>query len=130
LSEKFFGSCHCGKVRFAVTLDARKPLEAVECDCSICTMKGFLHVIVTRDAFEILQGEDALTTYTFNTGVAKHTFCNTCGVHPFYVPRSHPDGIDVNLRCFDDVDGVSPRARFSIRPFHGREWEKSIDTIR
>ena len=78
------------------------------------------------DRFEILQGADNLTTYRFNTGVAKHTFCRTCGIHPFYTPRSHPDQIDVNVRCLDGnvID------RFTITPFDGRNWEASIVTLR
>jgi hypothetical protein len=100
-------------------------LEALECNCTICTMKGFLHLIVEKKDFDLLGGGDALSTYTFNTGVAKHTFCGTCGIHAFYTPRSHPDGVDVNVRCLDEGAG-----RFTIAPFDGRNWEASIDGIR
>src|SRR5262245_25889132 len=92
----FEGSCHCQRVRFRVHT---AKLEALDCNCSICQKKGFLHLIVTKDAFELLSGEEDLTTYTFNTHVAKHRFCRVCGMHPFYTPRSHPDGVDVNVRC-------------------------------
>ena len=61
-----------------------------------------------------------------NTGIAKHTFCRTCGIHAFYTPRSHPDGIDVNVRCLDD-DAVE---RFTTTPFDGKEWEANVETIR
>jgi hypothetical protein len=101
-------------------------LEALDCNCSICTMKGFLHLIVAKEAFELLSGASDLTTYTFNTGVAKHTFCSTCGIHAFYTPRSHPDGVDVNVRCLDD-DAL---ARFTIARFEGREWEANVEKIR
>jgi len=123
MSESFEGGCHCGRVRFRVRVDA---LEALDCNCSICSKKGFLHVIVPKDAFELLSGEDALATYTFNTGVAKHTFCKVCGVHPFYTPRSHPDGVDVNLRALDG----GAIERFTIAPFDGRNWEDNVDAIR
>jgi hypothetical protein len=113
------GGCHCGRVRFRVTADLDK---ITECNCSICTKKGFLHLIVPRDRFELLSGKDDLTTYTFNTQVAQHTFCRVCGVHPFYVPRSDPDMIDVNVRCLDDVDLAS----ISIARFDGRNWEASM----
>jgi hypothetical protein len=119
----FTGGCHCGRVRFRVRATV---LEALDCNCSICTKKGFLHLIVTGDAFEILSGEADLQTYSFNTGVAKHTFCRTCGVHAFYTARSHPDGVDVNVRCLDD----DAAARFTIVPFEGREWEKNVATLR
>ena len=117
------GGCHCGAVRFRVTVERD---EAVECNCSVCTKKGFLHVIVPAADFELLSGADRITTYRFNTGVAKHTFCRTCGIHPFYTPRSHPDQIDVNARCLDG-DVID---RFTVTPFDGRNWEQSIDTLR
>jgi hypothetical protein len=113
------GSCHCGRVRFRVTAD----LDSVTvCNCSICTKKGILHLIVPPEQFELLSGRDDLATYTFNTGVAKHTFCKHCGMHPFYVPRSDPDKIDVNARCLDDVDlsAITPKE------FDGRHWEDAM----
>ena len=116
------GGCHCGAVRFRVIVDKQ---EATDCNCSICTKKGFLHLIVPSDRFTLLQGYDALTTYTFNTGIAKHTFCRICGIHSFYRPRSHPDAIDVNIRCLDEnvID------KFDIQPFDGMNWEKNIDSL-
>ena len=93
------GGCHCGRVRFEV--DAPAELIIDDCNCSMCNRTGYLHLIVTADRFRIVQGEDALTTYTFNTRTAKHLFCATCGIKPFYVPRSHPDGWSVNARCID-----------------------------
>jgi hypothetical protein len=122
--ETFEGGCHCGAVRFRVR--APVPLEAVDCNCSICSKKGFLHLIVTKDAFELLSGERDLTTYTFNTKTAKHTFCKVCGVHPFYTPRSHPDGIDVNVRCLDG----NAMSKFAISTFNGQEWEANVEKIR
>ena len=117
------GGCHCGAVRFRVVVDEH---AVSDCNCSMCTKKGILHLIVPLDCFEILQGADNLTTYRFNTGVAKHTFCRTCGIHPFYTPRSHPDQIDVNVRCLDG-DVID---RFTVTPFDGRNWEQSIVTLR
>ena len=113
------GGCHCGRVRFRVTSD----LDGVTiCNCSICTMKGIWHLIVPPEQFQLLQGEHDLATYEFNTGVAKHRFCKVCGVHPFYVPRSDPDKIDVNARCLDGFDtlGIAPKR------FDGRNWEAAI----
>ncbi|MBN9161995.1 MAG: aldehyde-activating protein [Myxococcales bacterium 68-20] len=117
------GGCHCGRVRFRVRTSERR---ALDCNCSMCGMKGFLHLIVTKDAFELLSGSEAITTYTWGTHVAKHTFCRFCGVHPFYTPRSHPDGVDVNVRCLDG-DAAS---RFVVEPFDGKEWEANVDRIR
>jgi hypothetical protein len=112
------GGCHCGRVRFEVAAPAH--LEVVECDCSMCSASGFLHLIVPADRFKLLKGADALTTYTFNTGVAKHLFCAVCGVKSFYIPRSHPDGFSVNARCIDAGSVES----MTVTPFDGRDWEK------
>lgn len=116
-------------MRFRVRVgggDASSAPEALDCNCSICTKKGFLHLIVTKSDFELLEGEADLSTYTFGTGIAKHTFCRVCGIHPFYTPRSHPDGIDVNVRCLDG-DAAS---RFRVAPFDGRNWEENVASIR
>jgi len=121
MTETYDGGCHCGRVRFRVTAS----LDGVtECNCSICTKKGFLHLIVEPAQFELLSGAEALTTYRFNTGTARHTFCTTCGIHPFYVPRSDPDKIDVNVRCLDNVDP----SRFTLDRFDGKNWEQAIAT--
>lgn len=117
------GGCHCGAVRFRVVVDKH---EAVDCNCSICNKKGFLHLIVPPDRFTLLQGEEMLQTYTFNTGTAKHLFCKHCGIHSFYRPRSHPDDFDVNVRCLDG-DVVS---RFKVIPFNGQNWEENVEKIR
>jgi hypothetical protein len=114
------GGCHCGRVRFRVT----GPLEGVtDCNCSICTKKGFLHFIVEKERFELVSGQDDLTTYRFNTGVAQHMFCKHCGMHSFYVPRSDPDKIDVNVRCLDGVDVHT----LDIKRFDGKNWETAIE---
>jgi hypothetical protein len=117
------GGCHCGAVRFQVEVNNHK---VDDCNCSICSKKGFLHLIVTRDKFTLLQGEDVLQTYTFNTAIAQHKFCRICGIHSFYIPRSHPDCIDVNIRCLDG-DAIS---NFEIIPFDGRNWEANISKLR
>ena len=93
------GSCHCGAVAFEV--DAPAIINALDCNCSICSKTGFLHLIVPRARFRLLRGEDVLTDYRFGTGVAVHRFCSRCGIKSFYIPRSNPDGVDVNVRCLD-----------------------------
>lgn len=123
--QTYVGGCHCGLVRFRVEVE-RDKLEALDCNCSMCFKKGILHIIVPNEHFTLLSGKDALTTYRFNTGIAEHTFCRVCGIHPFYVPRSHPDSIDVNARCLDD----DACAHFTIVPFDGRNWEDNVARIR
>ena len=123
--ETYSGGCHCGRVRFNVRADLS---EISECNCSICTKKGILHLVVPQSAFELRSGKDELTEYQFNTHIAKHWFCRVCGIHSFYVPRSHPDKYSVNARCLDNVDlsGVRPRH------FDGKHWEaaKKLDDER
>jgi hypothetical protein len=96
------GACHCGRVAFEV--DAPAALHALTCNCSICRVTGFLHLIVPRSRFRLLRGEAALSEYRFNTRQARHLFCSSCGVKSFYVPRSHPEGYSVNVRCLEGVD--------------------------
>lgn len=118
------GGCHCGRVRFEIEVDLEQA-EILDCNCTICTKKGFLHLIVAPDRFRLLRGEDALSEYRFNTRQAVHRFCKTCGIHPFYTPRSHPDDVDVNVRVLDEID----IGRLEITPFDGRNWEENVDGI-
>jgi hypothetical protein len=111
------GGCHCGAVRFEAALPA--VVEAQSCNCSMCQKVGFVHVIVPESRFRLTAGADAITTYTFNTGVAQHTFCKVCSVKAFYRPRSNPDGWSVNARCLDDLSCIDLR----IEAFDGQNWE-------
>ena len=116
------GGCHCGRVRFEV--DAPAALLVQECNCSLCRMSGFWHLIVPAARFRLVSGADDLSEYTFNTGVAKHHFCKVCGVRSFYIPRSNPDGVDVNARCLS----TEPRS-MKVVPFDGVNWEASAPAI-
>jgi hypothetical protein len=111
------GGCHCGAVRFEAELPDQ--IEAQACNCSMCEKLGFIHIIVPESRFRLTQGAEAITTYTFNTGVAKHTFCKVCGVKSFYRPRSNPDGWSVNARCLDDRESLN----IEIGLFDGGNWE-------
>jgi hypothetical protein len=113
------GGCHCGAVAFEV--DAPASIDVLECNCSVCSMTGFLHLIVAKDRFRLLRGAAALTEYTFSTGVAKHLFCRRCGIKSFYVPRSHPNDISVHARCLD----ASTVTAMHIAPYDGRNWESA-----
>ena len=119
---EYAGGCHCGRIRFVVL--APGEIEAVECNCSICTKSGFLHLIVPKDHFTLQRGSEFLVEYRFNTGIAKHWFCSVCGIKSFYVPRSNPDGYSVNLRCLDSSSIPS-----KIIPFDGRHWERHANQL-
>ena len=116
------GSCHCGAVQFEV--EAPDAIEVEDCNCSICRMTGFLHLIVPRRNFRLLSGHEKLITYTFNTGVAEHKFCGICGIKSFYIPRSNPDGVDVNLRCLK----TQPK-EVKIVKFDGENWEANAAAL-
>jgi hypothetical protein len=112
------GGCHCGRVKYEVIAPSR--IKVNQCNCSICSKSGYLGLLVPKERFKLLCGEEYLSTYTFNTGVAKHLFCSHCGIKSFYVPRSHPDGYNVNARCLD----AATIEDMEIIPVDGQNWEK------
>lgn len=116
------GGCHCGAVMFEV--EAPEEVEVENCNCSICQMTGFLHLIVPKRNFRLLSGDGVLETYTFNTGVAQHKFCKICGIKSFYIPRSNPDGVDVNMRCLKN----RPK-KIKVNDFNGQEWESHASAL-
>ncbi len=125
--QELCGGCHCGRVRFRCQVPRLQPI--LECNCSVCTKKGFLHLIVPAGHFHLEappEGEAALTEYSFNTRTARHLFCPVCGVQSYYRPRSHPEGFSVNARC---LDGGIPAGRRLV-PFDGRNWEQNVESIR
>jgi len=117
------GGCHCRRVRFEV--DAPAAIEALDCNCSVCRMSGFLHLIVPATHFRLIAGSEDLAEYRFNTGTASHLFCRHCGIKAFYVPRSHPDGIDVNVRCLD----AGTIASMIVTPFDDADREAATAAI-
>jgi hypothetical protein len=118
------GGCHCGAVAFE--LDAPANLTAFDCNCSVCRMTAFIHVIVPRPRFRLLRGADDLAEYRFNTGTARHLFCRRCGVKSFYVPRSNPDGFSVNVRCLDPAT----LGAVTVQPFDDNDREASDAKLR
>ncbi|KAM6118307.1 centromere protein V [Phoenicopterus ruber ruber] len=117
---KHTGGCHCGAVRFEVWASA--DLHVFNCNCSICTKKQNRHFIVPASRFKLMKGADNLTTYTFNTHRAQHTFCKTCGVQSFYTPRSNPDGYGIAPHCLDDGTVQT----IVTEDINGKEWEKAV----
>lgn len=113
------GGCHCGAVRFTCEVESRP--QVLDCNCSICSSAGFLHLVVPHEKFALEASDDALQSYRFGTGAAEHLFCRTCGIKSFYQPRSHPAAWSVNLRCLDPGHGIE--ARFVT--FDGRNWEQA-----
>jgi hypothetical protein len=118
------GGCHCGQVRFEVESPA--DIEVNECNCSVCCLTGYLHLIVRKNKFKLISGQEELSIYQFNTNVAKHFFCTNCGIKSFYIPRSNPDGYSVNARCLNPETVTS----MTINTFDGRNWENHADKLR
>ncbi len=94
----------------------------------MCTKRGYLHLIVEASEFTLVSGEDDLEEYRFGTKVARHYFCKRCGITPYYVPRSHPQGFSVNFRCVDNFAEVL--GDYEVRDFDGAHWDENIDKIR
>ncbi len=111
------GGCHCGAVRFEADVPAQ--VEVLDCNCSICAMTGFRHLIVRHGDFRLAAGGDMLTSYRFGTGAANHLFCMTCGIKSFYQPRSHPEAWSISWNAL----GPAPRPAATFTPFDGRDWE-------
>ena len=109
------GGCHCGLVRFEADVPDG-PIQVKECDCSICSMSGYLHLLVPQEKFRLTEGRRDTTTYRFGTGTAQHIFCTQCGIKSFYRPRSHPKHVSVNFRCLDEGHGLVA----AIVPFDGK----------
>jgi len=120
---KHIGGCHCGAVTFEGF--AAADIKALRCNCSICSMTGFIHLLVDKSNFTLLTGEKSLSNYRFNTGIAQHKFCSICGVKPFYIHRSHPDGVSINVNCLHSATIDS----LAITDFDGRNWEEAIHTL-
>ena len=102
--DEINGACHCGAVRFRVRL-ANGLHTAMRCNCSYCRMRGAVAVTANLADFTILQGEERLTLYQFNTKTAKHYFCSVCGIYTHHQRRSNPQHCGVNVAC---LEGVSP----------------------
>ena len=118
MGRKISGGCHCGAVRFEAVVREARP-QVLDCNCSICSKTGFLHLMVPHEDFELKTGRAALVSYRFGSGEAEHLFCATCGIKSFYQPRSHPDCWSVNLRALDQAPDVD------IVLFDGRDWEQA-----
>jgi hypothetical protein len=113
------GGCHCKAVRFTARLPD-PPVPAIDCNCSICLMTGFLHIVVPHADFTLDSGQDSLASYRFGTGAAEHLFCSKCGVKSFYQPRSHPDSWSLNAHCLDEPVEVV------VDWFDGQNWDEAI----
>ena len=104
MTETHTAACHCGTVKFRVTLTDGLA-TARRCTCSYCTMRGAVAVSASLDGIEFVAGEDNLTLYQFGTRTARHYFCRTCGIYTHHQRRSNPTQFGINLAC---LEGVTP----------------------
>ncbi|XP_016903270.2 uncharacterized protein LOC103502595 isoform X1 [Cucumis melo] len=116
------GGCHCKKVRWRV--EAPASVVAWDCNCSNCFMRANTHFIVPLERFKLLgDSSNFVSTYTFGSHTAKHTFCKNCGITSFYRPRSNPDGVAITFKCVDP----GTLTHVEVRQFDGSNWEASYD---
>ena len=121
---KHLGSCHCKQIQFEVI--GKNNIQVLDCSCSICSILNYKHYVVDKSQFQLLKGKKYLSTYTFNTKVAKHMFCKICGIKSFYIPRSHPDSISINLNCINS----KTINKVKLIKFDGKHWNKNINKIK
>lgn len=125
-TKQYQGGCHCGEVRFEINLtNTLENQDIVACNCSMCEKLAFLHLIIPKLQFTLSTDWKNLNNYQFNKKIAKHYFCNTCGIKSFYQPRSHPDCWSINARCLDNFS----KFQLNIKNFDGKNWEKNIQSI-
>jgi hypothetical protein len=117
------GGCHCGAVEYEVMVSRQNLVH--ECNCSICSKSGYIHLIVPAKDFKLLTGADKLSEYRFKTGVARHLFCSQCGIKSFYVPRSNPGGFSINVNCLDLPEEIV----MTVEAFDGQHWEKNAGEL-
>lgn len=136
-------SCHCGFMKCKTTntlpqqpttdenhSSSLPTLTVLDCNCSMCKRKGFLHHIVSEKNFEMISPSSLseLSCYTFQTHVAKHYFCPKCGICTFYKPRSNPDGWSVNMHCLSNES--LGKVSVNVEKFDGENWEDSAGAIK
>ena len=120
---KHTGACHCGAVKFE--FDSEVSITVFHCNCSICKMDDFQHLIIPKGDFRLLTPQSNMSLYRFNQKVAQHYFCRICGIKPWYIPRSNPDGVSVNFRCVDQ--GSFDAVQFDN--FDGENWEANASVL-
>lgn len=131
--ETYSVNCHCGKLR-GVFRANREHVTAWDCNCSDCSMRGNVHIVVSEEDFRLdmpnndLSFHDATIEYLWGTKTAKRRFCRTCGILPWYRPRSNPDGYGITLKCIDWGDDKEKQPSIEIKMFDGKNWEKQFAT--
>ena len=130
--ETYSVRCHCGRVQGKFRVN-KEHVVAWDCNCSDCSMRGNVHIVVPQADFRLDMPHNtsfqyATTEYLWGTKTAKRRFCNTCGILPWYRPRSNPDGYGITLKCIDWGDDKDKKPRIEIRMFDGQNWEEQFAT--
>ncbi len=104
ISAKHRATCHCGVVVLELEL-SEGIVDPRRCDCSMCRRRGAIIASISLDSLKIIQGQDSLKLYQFNTNTAKHYFCSHCGIYTHHQHRSNPTQYGYNVGC---LEGVNP----------------------
>ncbi len=115
--KTYTGGCHCKKVQYEVDIESLT--EAMSCNCSMCSKRGWLLTFVPSSSFRLLSGEDNITKYQFNKKLIDHLFCSTCGVASFGKGKDEAGNemVAINVRCLDDIDSNS----LTINEYNGKD---------
>ena len=74
------GGCHCGSVQW--TVEAPKTLDTHTCNCSICDINHYQHLLVPESRFNLTQGEESLRCTPLVVTKRSITFANTVALNP------------------------------------------------
>lgn len=124
MRNKYLGGCHCGAIMFEFY--SKKIVELIKCNCSICSLNSYLHLIIPHKEFKLLKGKNKIKTYQFNKKLAEHYFCLDCGIKSFYQPRSHKNSYSIN---YNSIKKPAPNVG-KIIDFNGKNFEASLHLIK
>lgn len=101
----YSGSCHCGAVRWQITVNLQE--GTTRCNCTYCTKTGWWGCSTTPEHFALIAGEDALVSVNPSEHALARRRCGQCGLESFGggdIPEMGGPFVSINVRCLDGVD--------------------------
>ena len=107
MTHHYSGHCHCGGIKFSY--DGDEITSGLRCTCSVCSRKGAIMSAeaIPAQALTIEADASNLGLYQFDSKIAKHYFCKTCGIYTHNETLRAPGHLRVNLGCIDEIDTAS-----------------------